>query len=530
MTLSQLKQLFKSRLSIRPPVDGDPRLFSSRTKYLVIVILAMCAASSGFSSTIYFPGIPEITLELNSTPIATTLTAALFILFMGLTPVVWAALSDYYRIRRFLLILSMVIFGLASLGSALVNNIWGLVILRCVQASGASCGQSVGAGIIADCYPIERRGAAFGKYFFGVFFGPVLGLILKVYPSKCYLGPILGGFLIMSNLTWRTAFWFCLAFSCTVLVLILFTYPETYRDNEKWDTVLETGTMDVNSEKTKSNNDQYLDLAIQIPMEEDQYVHSAQSQSIAITTPSSTPKSNGARKKKTFNPIKPFQYFRHPHVLLASLIVAFVFGSMFVLETILPILFERIYGFSSWQIGLSYLGGGVGNIFGAVINTFLSDHLLLRARAKRGGRASVEDRIGINVWPSLFVFMPFGLLLFGWSLDKKMSFWAGIVGFGLVNFAMNQTVTSLSAYLVDSAPNIGASFTACANFARMIMACILTIASNPLVDAIGPGLTCVFLTGLTVIAMILLIILKIFGGQFRYWSGYQQKNELKQHI
>ncbi|KAI7849120.1 major facilitator superfamily domain-containing protein [Circinella umbellata] len=409
----------------------------------------------------------------------------------------------------------MVIFGLASLGSALVNNIWGLVILRCVQASGASCGQSVGAGVIADCYPIERRGAAFGKYFFGVFFGPVLG-------------PILGGFLIMSNLTWRTVFWFCLAFSCTVLVLILFTFPETYRDNEKWDTFSQTAAMDVsNSEKPKSNSDQYSDLVIQIPMEKDQYVRPSQSQSSAITTP----KSNGDGKKKTFNPIKPFQYFRHTHVLLASLIMAFVFGSMFVVETILPILFKRIYGFSSWQIGLSYLGGGVGNFFGAVINTFLSDYLLLHARSKRGGRASVEDRIGINVWLSLFVFMPFGLLLFGWSLeDKEMSFWAGIVGYGLVNFAMNQTVTSLSAYLVDSAPSIGASFTACANFARMIMACILTIVSNPLVDIIGPGLTCVFLTGLIVIAMILLIILKIFGGQFRFWSGYQQKNELKQHL
>ena len=119
------------------------------------------------------------------------------------------------------------------------------------------------------------------------------------------------------------------------------------------------------------------------------------------------------------------------------------------------------------------MGGGLGNIFGAVLNTFLSDRLLLRARAKRGGRTLVEDRIGINIWPSLFILMPFGLLLFGWSLDKKMSFWAGIVGFGLVNFAMNQTVTTLSAYLVDSAPGIGASFTACANCIRMVMACIL---------------------------------------------------------
>ena len=51
-----LKQLFKRRFSIRPPVDDDPRLLQSQTKGLIIVILAMCAASSGFSSTIYFPG------------------------------------------------------------------------------------------------------------------------------------------------------------------------------------------------------------------------------------------------------------------------------------------------------------------------------------------------------------------------------------------------------------------------------------------------------------------------------------------
>ena len=94
---------------------------------------------------------------------------------MGIAPVFWASFSDYYRIRRFLFILSMGIFGLASLGGALVTNIWGLVVLRCVQALGASCGQSVGAGVIADCYPIEQRGAAFGKYFFGVFFGPLIG-------------------------------------------------------------------------------------------------------------------------------------------------------------------------------------------------------------------------------------------------------------------------------------------------------------------------------------------------------------------
>lgn len=94
-------------------------------------------------------GIPTITEDLHATPIATTLTAALFVLFLGIAPVFWASLSDYYRVRRFPTVLSMLIFSGASLGSAFVNNIWALVVLRCVQSVGSSCGQAVGAGAIA---------------------------------------------------------------------------------------------------------------------------------------------------------------------------------------------------------------------------------------------------------------------------------------------------------------------------------------------------------------------------------------------
>lgn len=69
----------------------------------------------------------------------------------------------------------MVIFAFSSLGCALVNNIGGLVVLRCIQSVGSSAAQSVGAGVVADCYPVEKRGAAFGKFFFGVFVGPLIG-------------------------------------------------------------------------------------------------------------------------------------------------------------------------------------------------------------------------------------------------------------------------------------------------------------------------------------------------------------------
>ncbi|CAO3626074.1 unnamed protein product [Mucor fragilis] len=168
-TSPSLKSALLSKLSIKPPVTQDPRTFGSTTKGVILVCIGLCAGTAGFASTIYFPGIPYITADLDAPSIATTLTAALFILMMGIAPVFWAAMSDNWQVRRILLFVSMIIFAVSSLGCALISNIWGLVVLRCVQAVGSSCGQSVGAGVISDCYPIEQRGSAFGKFFLGLF-------------------------------------------------------------------------------------------------------------------------------------------------------------------------------------------------------------------------------------------------------------------------------------------------------------------------------------------------------------------------
>lgn len=53
---SRFRRIVESRLLIRPPIDEDPRLFSTGTKGIILVALALCASSAGFSSTIYFPG------------------------------------------------------------------------------------------------------------------------------------------------------------------------------------------------------------------------------------------------------------------------------------------------------------------------------------------------------------------------------------------------------------------------------------------------------------------------------------------
>ncbi|KAK4518156.1 uncharacterized protein ATC70_001507 [Mucor velutinosus] len=500
---STIKSILKSKLSFKPPVTQDPRTFSRTTKGIILMCIGLCASTSGFSSTIYFPGLPAITEELHAPPIATTLTAALFVLLMGIAPVFWASFSDRLHVRRVLLFFSMIVFAVASLGAAFINNIWGLVVLRCIQAVGSSCGQSVGAGVIADCYPLEQRGAAFGKYFFFVFFGPLLG-------------PIIGGFLIISVLSWRATFWFCVAFALFIACNIFFLFPETYRDNAKWDMQLPTTS---NDDKASSISSATLEGNAHQP-EIEASSEKSQIDTVEHQIPVEPKPAAAQPQARRTNPFAAFLLLRHPFVLCSALVSGIAFGCMFAVETIIPGLYESHYGFNSWQTGLSYLGAGVGNMAGSLLGGMTSDKLLLRSRRLRGGRAVCEDRLTANLWFA-FVFIVFGILLFGWGIQKNLSYWCGIVAFGIQTFGMNQVMTATSAYIVDAVPGAGASATASANLIRMIMACVLTLIANPLVASIGSGYTCVFLAGLSVVGFCILVILKLFGEKMRIRAGFK---------
>jgi hypothetical protein len=166
------------------------------------------------------------------------------------------------------------------------------------------------------------------------------------------------------------------------------------------------------------------------------------------------------------------------------------------------------------------LGAGLGNFMGTMIGGKLSDALLMRSRRLRGGAALLEDRLTANLWPAGFFFVPLGVLLFGWMGEYSISLWGCIVGFGIQCFGMSQVFSAGSAYLVDATPGRGASITAGANFLRMLMACILTLVANPMLNALGPGYVGVLFAALMVFAMGGVILVKFKGEALRKISGF----------
>jgi hypothetical protein len=72
---------------------------SPRRKIAIVAILSYCSFLAPISSTMVLSAIPEVAAEYNTTGSVVDLSNALYMLFMGISPIVWGPLSEVYGRR-----------------------------------------------------------------------------------------------------------------------------------------------------------------------------------------------------------------------------------------------------------------------------------------------------------------------------------------------------------------------------------------------------------------------------------------------
>ncbi|KAJ1553548.1 hypothetical protein HK096_007413, partial [Nowakowskiella sp. JEL0078] len=450
-----ISAFLKSRISFRPLVESDPLTWPKWKKTTVLIVIAASAMLPGFSSTIYLPSVPNIRKDLNTTEILVTLTLSLFILFMGLAPVIWAALSDTFKFRRWIYLISLTIFTVASALSIFVNDISLLIVLRCLQSIGSSAAASVGGGSISDMFAREERGRSMGLLMGGATIGPLLG-------------PIIGGF-VTDALSWRATFAIAAGLGALMILLQFFLAPETYRDIHKWGPV-ETAFGD--SEKINSEQ------SVKVEDTEDEQLS-------AITT---------VKRRSLFDGIRLLAF---RFVLIPALCGSISFAIMFTFETLMSTMYENVYGITASQVGLTFLGGGGLSFISSMISGRVSDYSARKTYQRRVLKNSEnslllqestpEDRINFYSLFIGFALIPFGSLLFGWSLYAKLSIALPIIGFALTCFGMVDLGITSSTYLVDSLSPSGQASAAASSVTlfRMVFAAILSVIATPWNQSLG---------------------------------------------
>lgn len=179
---------------------------------LFIIILGALTAIGALSIDMFLPGLPELKNDFNTTTANAQLTLFLFMIGLGLGNLFVGPISDSIG-RKKPLVISMIIFALASLGIVFVENIWIMVFLRFVQGFTGGAGAVISRAIASDMY----RGNELTKF---------LALLMLVNGVAPVIAPALGG-LILSFAVWRMVFVILTLFGVLMVLGSLFKVPES---------------------------------------------------------------------------------------------------------------------------------------------------------------------------------------------------------------------------------------------------------------------------------------------------------------
>lgn len=139
--------------------------------------------------------------------------------------------------------------------------------------------------------------------------------------------------------------------------------------------------------------------------------------------------------------------FKEPIVLLTSIYMAIIYGTLYLCFAAFPIVFQQGRGWSPGVGGLAFIGIAVGMMF-AVVGTILDQKRYMRVVEANGGAAPPEARLPPTLVGSILI--PVGLFWFAWTNGPNVHWVVSIIGSVFFATGLVLVFLSLLNYLVDS--------------------------------------------------------------------------------
>ncbi|RGP75360.1 hypothetical protein FLONG3_5750 [Fusarium longipes] len=191
-------------------------------------------------------------------------------------------------------------------------------------------------------------------------------------------------------------------------------------------------------------------------------------------------------KRDSLAPLPKLKFLLVPSIALTIAYVSICFASLYCFNTTLPYAYSaQPYNFSAIEIGLCYISNCLGYAIGSVIGGKLSDAKLLQYQLTHDGEIRPIERIK-TVWYGVG-FVPAGLLIYGWLVEKKVFWIAPLIGAFLFGLGLMLVTSTVMPFLVDIKPGVGASVVADLNLIRNILAAVGTVVSPIATSKIGFG-------------------------------------------
>ncbi|KAJ5646062.1 hypothetical protein N7490_002434 [Penicillium lividum] len=383
-----------------PRDPRNPMNFRAVKKWAITILVSFITLAVALVSSAYSGGISQIIEDFGVAEEVAILGVSLFVLGFAIGPLIWAPLSEIFG-RRHIFTITYAFLTAFNAGAAGSKNIQTLIILRFLAGCFGSSPFGNGGGTIADLFPASQRGIAISFFAAAPFLGPTIG-------------PIIGGFLA-TGAGWRWVEGFLAAFSGVLWLCVIFLLPETYAP------VLLRRRAEKLSEMTGQVYRSKLDIE-RGPMPIGKTLKTALSRPWMLL-------------------------FREPIVLLCSIYMSIIYGTLYMLFAAYPIVFQEVRGWSEGIGGLAFLGILVGMLC-AVAYTFPENTRYARKCSETTDRLAPELRLP----PSMVgaIALPIGLFWFAWTNSPSIHWMVSIAAGAPFGFGMVLVFLSIFNYLIDS--------------------------------------------------------------------------------
>ncbi|KAK7445520.1 hypothetical protein CaCOL14_002101 [Colletotrichum acutatum] len=449
--------------------QGDPEHplnWSNGKKGLNIAILSLLSVVTPLGSSMFAPGIPLIMEEFHDeSSVTATFLLSIYVLGFALGPLLVAPISELYG-RRYLYIFGNILFTGFTIGTALSNSIGMLLTFRLFMGLSGVVPLTIGSGSIADMMPPEKRGRAVSIWALG----PLLGACV---------GPVAGGYLIRAT-GWRWVFWLISILAgifIPVSILVLReTYPPAILEYKAGRLRKKTGNQEIRSRlEQKTRMSEKLRLAAMRPIK------------LLVAT---------------------------PVVTLNALYIAISYGILYLLVATFTFVYTEHYGFDESSSGLSFLPAGIGMVVGVIGFGQLTDLIVKRTKA-RGLEYKPEDRLKPIMTVPCALALPFGLSLYGWTVQNEVHWIVPMLGVMIICIGLMGTMTCIQNYLIDAYPQYAASVTAALIILRSLLGALLPLSGLEMYDALGLGWGNSLLGFIALSLVPILVSFFVFGERIR---------------
>ncbi|KAF3043584.1 linoleoyl-CoA desaturase activity protein [Didymella keratinophila] len=409
---------------------ADPYNWPSYRKIIIGTIFSFGQLIPIMSASMTAAALGDIAHDLKIGASTAQITLSSYFLGMAFAPFLIAAMSEMCGRKRVWVACNTWYILWNALCPA-GNSAPLMIVGRFMTGAGASVGVTLNGPVMADMYGKSQRGRSMA----------IVTLLPYVGPA---LGPIVGG-LITQFIHWSWIFWIMSLVDTAIVLLGLAFIQESY-------------TPVLLRRKASKENSRM------------QSAHST--------------KSLYARLGPHL--MRPFRILLlRPVIWPISLLAAISFAVYSLMLSTYATLWIDRYGQSELISSLHYISIALGSTIAGQIGAHIMDWLYKYLSTRAGRSGTPEFRLPYTL-PGMLL-MPTGLLLYGWSAEKILS-WA-VVDIGAIIFTLGSFVAAQGnmAYQLDEFGDYGASAGAASRMLSYTLAFMLPIFAPRLYNTLGYG-------------------------------------------